>query len=68
MQNDRELVIVEMVEKNYYHVVEVLISLGAKTTVTNKKKESLLQIAFRKKYSETLKVLLAQLNDNNAEF
>ena len=60
-EGDNELPIIEMVEKDYHQVLSVFIDLKAKIEVFCKSKlnESLLQVAFRKKYPNTIKVLLS---------
>ena len=59
---ENELVRVEMGEKDYHQVLSVFIKLGAKFDVLSKNGDSLLQIAFKKKYPETIKVLLTQID------
>ena len=67
-QRDKELVIVEMVEKDYHQVLTVFIEFGAKLDIyamkkeTDKEPDTLLQIAFRNKYTKTIEVLLDQIN------
>lgn len=51
-----------MVEKDYHQVLSVFIELGAKIDVQARSKETLLQVAFRKKYPKTIKVLLSHID------
>lgn len=40
-----------------------MIDFGAKIDVKTKKNETLLQVAFKKKYPQTMKVLLSQIHN-----
>lgn len=54
--------IIDMVQKDYYQIVEILIHLGAKFDLKNKNQEGLFKIALVKKYSDTLQVLMKLLD------
>lgn len=64
-----------MVEQNYYQVLQVFIQLGANIDVKSREKldeknkkvapETLLQIAYKKNYPDTIKVLLKQIDKHS---
>jgi hypothetical protein len=57
-KNTGEPLLIDMVKKDYHQVVQVLIDIGAKFDLKTKDDESLLKIAFARRYPDTMKVLM----------